>query len=305
MLSCRLQLFLPICIRSVERRKRREEQQEVVLAALKIASLEVAVCLERTLPFSMTGKFQIPSVRDHILAFNWTLFSPRMCSPSFFGCCAAIKLYSKTMLSSSLRVARVSYRTVAVRAFADDAAQHRPVININGLAARYANATYIAASKQKQLDTIESELNSLAASAASSAKFAMFLENPLISRDIKFKAMQSLDKVSPVTRNLLTTLAGNARLSELPKIAKTFSQLMKAKRGEVDAKIISAEPLTKAMLKEVQAAMQSQVPKGKSVVIEAVTDPSIVAGLQVQIGDQFLDLSVKSRVEEIARMPLT
>jgi F-type H+-transporting ATPase subunit O len=33
-------------------------------------------------------------------------------------------------------------------------------------------------------------------------------------------------------------------------------------------------------------------------------DPSIVGGLQVQIGDQFLDLSVRSRIEEIAKMPL-
>jgi F-type H+-transporting ATPase subunit O len=100
-------------------------------------------------------------------------------------------------------------------------------------------------------------------------------------------------------------MAGNARLNELPKVATTFSQLMKAKRGEVEAQIISASELSAAELKEVKAAMQSQVPKGKTVIIEAVTDPSIVGGLQVQIGDQFLDLSVKSRIEEIARTPLS
>ena len=42
-------------------------------------------------------------------------------------------------------------------------------------------------------------------------------------------------------RRLLVTMAGNARLGELPKVATTFSQLMKAKRGEIEAKIISAE----------------------------------------------------------------
>ena len=145
----------------------------------------------------------------------------------------------------------------------------------------------------------------MAASAASSAKFAEFLHNPLISRDLKTKAVESLDKLSPVTRSLLSCMAGNARLSWLTKVATTFTQLMKAKRGQVDAKIISSEPLSAAMLKEVQAAMQSQVAKGKTVVIEQVTDPSIVGGLQVQIGDQFLDLSIKSRIEDIARMPVT
>ena len=209
------------------------------------------------------------------------------------------------MLSSlSLRTAGLCRRVVTVRSLAVDAT-HRPVLELNGLAARYANATYVAASKANILEKVEAELNSLAASASKSPKFAHFLENPLISRDSKTKAVESLDKVSTTTRNLLVTMAGNARLNELTKVASTFQQLMKAKRGEVDAKIISAEPLDKAMLNTVQAAMQSQVPKGKTVIIEAVTDPTIVGGLQVQIGDQFLDLSIKSKIDEIAKMPLT
>jgi F-type H+-transporting ATPase subunit O len=114
-----------------------------------------------------------------------------------------------------------------------------------------------------------------------------------------------MEQLSPITRNLLITMAGNARLAELPKVVSTFTQLMKAKRGQVDAKIISAEPLSAAMLKEVQTAMQSQVAAGKTVIIEQVTDPSIVGGLQVQIGDQFLDLSIKSRIDDIARMPVS
>lgn len=198
-------------------------------------------------------------------------------------------------------------RLITIRSFADAAATaaHRPVIHLNGLPARYANATYVAASKAGALDQIEKELNGLAASATSSPKFAEFLNNPLISRDLKTKAVESLEKLNPVTRNLLSCMAGNARLAELPKVVATFTQLMKAKRGQVDAKIISSEPLSAAMLKEVQAAMQSQVAKGKTVIIEQVTDPSIVGGLQVQIGDQFLDLSIKSRIEDIARMPVT
>jgi F-type H+-transporting ATPase subunit O len=186
-----------------------------------------------------------------------------------------------------------------------DASQHRPVIHLNGLAAKYANATYVVASQAGQLDKIETELQSLAKSATSSAKFADFLFNPLIARDVKTTAVTAMDQLSPITRNLLITMAGNARLAELPKVVSTFTQLMKAKRGQVDAKIISAEPLSPAMLKEVQTAMQSQVAAGQTVIIEQVTDPSIVGGLQVQIGDQFLDLSIKSRIDEIARMPVS
>lgn len=206
-------------------------------------------------------------------------------------------MFSRNLLS---RVQHASSSRVAIRSFSDNS--HRPVIQLNGLAARYANATYVAASKAGVLDKVEEQLLSLTASAEKSAKFAQFLENPMISRDDKTKVVEGLDKLAPVTRNLLVTMAGNARLADLPKVASTFAKLMKAKRGEVDAKIISAEPLPKAVLKEVQEAMKSQVPAGQSVVLETLTDPSIVGGLQVQIGDKFLDLSVKARVEEISRM---
>lgn len=209
------------------------------------------------------------------------------------------------MFSLASRSSRVLRKVPAVRAFSSKGEEtHRPVLNLHGLPARYANAAYVAASKAGQLDKVEGELTSLYNASKSSKQFGTFLENPMISRDDKTAYVSGLEKISGITKNLLVTMAGNARLAELPKVATTFIQLMKAKRGEVDAKIISAEQLTSAQLKEVQAAVQSQVPKGKQVVIEAVTDPSIVGGLQVQIGDQFLDLSVKSRIDEISRMPL-
>jgi F-type H+-transporting ATPase subunit O len=213
--------------------------------------------------------------------------------------------------SSSLRAtASVVAAAAARRAFAAEAsaasaaASHRPVLQLHGLHARYANAAYVAASKAGQLDRVESELLALYESSRSSPAFAALLDNPLISRGDKAAYVGGLDRLHPATRNLLATMAGNARLSELPKVAAAYASLMKARRGQVDAKVISAEPLTAPQLKDVEQAVSGQVPEGKTVLLEAVVDPTIVGGLQVQIGDQFLDLSVRSRIEEIAKMPL-
>lgn len=188
------------------------------------------------------------------------------------------------------------------RTMATDAA-HKPPLDLHGIHARYANATYVAASKASALDAVENELNGIKLTAANSPAFSLFLENPLISRDEKEKTVEELmkGKVSDVTLNLMLTLAGNARLADAPKIADTYSQLMKAARGEVDATIISADELTKTQLDTVAAAMKSQVGKDKKVVLTAEVDPSILGGLQVQIGDQFLDLSVGSKIDSISR----
>jgi F-type H+-transporting ATPase subunit O len=180
---------------------------------------------------------------------------------------------------------------------------HRPPIDLHGIHARYANAAYVAASKASVLETVEAELNGIKLTATNSIEFQQFLENPLISRINKEKQIGELmkGKVSDVTLNLMLTLAGNARLAETPKIADTYSQLMKAKRGEVEATIISADALTKAQLDTVAAAMKNQVGADKKVILSAEVDPSILGGLQVQIGDKFLDLSVGSKIESISR----
>jgi len=181
--------------------------------------------------------------------------------------------------------------------------EHKPLIDLHGLQARYANATYVAASKQNILDKVEAELLTIQEMAGKSQAFKSFLENPLTSRDEKTSKVQTLlgDKSTSVTLNLMTTLAGNARLAETSKIVDTYVKLMKAKRGEVEATIISAEPLTKAQTEAVATAMKSQVGSGKTVVLSSKIEPSILGGLQVQIGDQFLDLSVGSKIDAISR----
>ncbi|EJK50571.1 hypothetical protein THAOC_30398 [Thalassiosira oceanica] len=134
------------------------------------------------------------------------------------------------MLSSTVRRAAT---TMGRRTMATDAA-HRPPLDLYGLNARYANATFVAASKSNNLETVESELLAIKNSAENSKEFASFLENPLISRDDKTKTVTDLlsGKTTPVTTNLMTTLAGNARLNNIVGITDDYIKLMKAKRGE-------------------------------------------------------------------------
>lgn len=207
-----------------------------------------------------------------------------------------------SIMLSKISLLRSAATTVARRGMATEAA-HRPPLDLYGLNARYANATYTAASKADSLEKVEGELLAIKNSAENSKEFASFLENPLISRNEKTKSIEGLlkGKTESVTMNLMTTLAGNARLNNIVGITDSYITLMKAKRGEVEATIISAEPLNKTQTAAVSDAMQSQFPKGAKVVLKTEVNPSILGGLQIQIGDKFLDLSVGSRIEEVGR----
>lgn len=203
------------------------------------------------------------------------------------------------------RTAQNVVASTTVRTFA--AESHKPVLRLHGLAARYANATYAAASKVGKLEVVESELLALQATAEKSLEFRAFLENPLIPRAKKATEVEKMTagKFTTLTTNLLTTLAGNARLSELTKVTSTFERLMRAKRGEVDAILITAEKLTDKQAKTIaDAVMKGRSSENQKVVLKTQVDPTILGGFQVLIGDEFLDLSVKSQVEEIGNMPL-
>lgn len=230
-------------------------------------------------------------------------FSPL---PPILRSAGPIPFSPKEMISSSRLALRSAARLSGGRSLATDAAKHRPPLDLHGIHARYANATYTAASKAGSLAQVEQDLVSIQSIASTSVPFAQFLENPLISRGNKEAQVEDMigAKVAPVTLNLMKTLAGNARLNEVSKIVDMYVELMKASRGEVEATIVSADPLTKTQADAIATAMKTQVGEGKKVVLSTQVDPSIVGGLQIQIGDQFLDLSVRSRIDAIARTPV-
>jgi len=117
----------------------------------------------------------------------------------------------------------------------------------------------------------------------------------------KISSLLAEDKISFVTRNLMVTLAANGRIGESDKIATAYEELMAASKGVIPVTIISAEPLKKKAIDSLQAAVVGMVGAGKSADITMKVDPSILGGLQVMVGDKFLDLSVSARVGELGK----
>ena len=162
-------------------------------------------------------------------------------------------------------------RTMPVRAFAAD---HAPPIKLFGIPARYANATYTAASKAGSLEKVETELLAFKAVMEKNAGFGDYLSNPTVSRDAKVSAIDKVfegDKTQAVTKNLMMTMAANARLADAGKVADAYSELMQAKRGELDAVITSAVALTKAQEKAKEGGRR----QGRSITTAGPVHPRI------------------------------
>ena len=113
-------------------------------------------------------------------------------------------------------------------------------------------------------------------------------------------------KLSPTTTHLLSALAENSRLGYVEKVSDSFAELMAAKRGEVSVTITSAEPLSPASLKDLEAAVKKSglIKSNESPIIKTQVDEDILGGLIVQIEDRIVDLSISSQVNAYAKSVL-
>lgn len=112
----------------------------------------------------------------------------------------------------------------------------KPPVQLFGIEGRYATALYSAASKQKNLDSVEKDLVKLQSSIKTDEKLRIFIENPTIKRTVKSNAFKAIgDKISlkPESTNLLRLLAENGRLQKLDSVINAFKTIMSAHRGEV------------------------------------------------------------------------
>ncbi|KAG8590969.1 hypothetical protein GDO81_006989 [Engystomops pustulosus] len=180
----------------------------------------------------------------------------------------------------------------------------RPPIQVYGLEGRYATALYSAASKEKKLDQVEKELNRVS-TLIKDPKLSMIITNPHIKRALKQKTVTDLlakEKFSPITSNFVNLLAENGRLRYTPEVIGAFAKMMSAHRGEVLCSVTTASPLDEASLTELKTALNGFLAKGESLKLETKTDPLILGGMVVSIGDKYIDMSTKTKIQKLTKV---
>ncbi|EPQ04283.1 ATP synthase subunit O, mitochondrial [Myotis brandtii] len=179
----------------------------------------------------------------------------------------------------------------------------RPPVQVYGVEGRYATALYSAASKQNKLDQVEKELSRVA-QLLKEPKMAASILNPFTKRSVKVKSLNDLtakEKLSPLTANLINLLAENGRLTSTPAVIAAFSTMMSVHRGEVPCTVTTASALDEATLSELKTVLNSFLAKGQVLQLKVKTDPSIMGGMIVRIGERYVDMSAKTKIQKLSK----
>jgi F-type H+-transporting ATPase subunit delta len=167
-----------------------------------------------------------------------------------------------------------------------------------GAGRRYAEAAFQLAERDGKVDAWQRDL-ALAAGLARDERVARAVDSPAVPFGERRKAVeQMLGKlVSPQARNLALLLAKRGRFAILPEVSAEYDGLVRKSRGIVAATVTTPAPLSAQDLVRVTARVEQLA--GTKAELTMTTDPTLLGGLTIRIGDRLIDASVRGRLERL------
>ncbi|HET6576300.1 MAG TPA: ATP synthase F1 subunit delta [Fimbriiglobus sp.] len=180
--------------------------------------------------------------------------------------------------------------------------RHDSVLEATGATARLARvyAEALMAAAGTQADAIGDDLDALVADVLTEHPDAeRFLASGAVNRKTKAAVLQAAfgEGVSEVLRNFLGVLNQNNRLGLLRAIAAAYRKLHDEAAGRVRVRVASAVPLSDVQLGKLKKTLTNQL--RAEPVLDARTDPDLLGGLVVQVGDRVYDSSVRTRLNSL------
>jgi F-type H+-transporting ATPase subunit delta len=168
----------------------------------------------------------------------------------------------------------------------------------NTAARRYAEAAFEIATRDETVERWRAELDAAAAVVAQE-DVGRALANPSIALEERTASAREIFSriVSPQALNLVALLIRRGRIADLPRLADEFRRLDNARQGITLAMATSALPLDRDEIRELTEQLERLT--GGRVELEIQTDPALLGGLVVRVGDRLIDGSVRGRLERL------
>jgi F-type H+-transporting ATPase subunit delta len=169
-----------------------------------------------------------------------------------------------------------------------------------GLAGRYATALFELAQEDQSVDTVAADFAALKSAIHASADLARLVRSPAFSREDQAKALNALLQkmgMSPLTQKFVLILAAKRRLFALEGIIAAYNHQVARLKGEVEAEVTSARPLSAAETAELTRILKSGL--GREPRLESRVDPALLGGLIVKLGSRMIDSSIRTKLSGI------
>lgn len=167
------------------------------------------------------------------------------------------------------------------------------------VASRYAKSLIELAIEKGVLEEVHNDMQLFANTVRSNTGLLMLLKNPIVQNEKKLNILKGIfgGKVSTLTMEFFKIVSRKNRESNLLAVADEFEERYRVQKGIVRAEVITAFPITDEMRKDFKAIVTKLTSKQPEL-IEKI-DKSIIGGYILRVGDQQIDESIQSKLEEL------
>ena len=169
------------------------------------------------------------------------------------------------------------------------------------LAGTYASALIELAEEGDALEEIAEEVADLARLLADEPSLGRLLGSPVLGADDRAAALQRIfeGRVSDVLLRFLYVVNRKGRLDALPSICAAFRRLYDEKRNIARVRAWVPHGLDEEGERELARRLGEAL--DQAVELETETDPSLIGGLKLRVGDRVFDGSVATQLTRMRR----
>lgn len=164
-----------------------------------------------------------------------------------------------------------------------------------------SEAVLLAADRAGELDRVAGELFSFNGALADSPQLQLTLTDPALSADRKVAVVTDLigSTASPVTTSLLSHTVGHLRGRAPVDAITTLSALAADVRDQVVAVVRAPVELSAQQRERLSRVLERMT--GSSVRLDVQITPEVLGGVSIRVGDQVIDGTVATRLEQARR----
>jgi len=147
--------------------------------------------------------------------------------------------------------------------------------------------------------SLDAELFAVAQAVASNSELELALRSKLATATAKAELVEKIlsGTASEQTVALVRQLVVQPRGRSIREALATTAAIVADQAGLSIATVTSAQPLGEAQLERLRVGLSRQY--GRDLRFNQVVDPALIGGLRVQVGDDVIDSSVATRINDV------
>jgi len=167
------------------------------------------------------------------------------------------------------------------------------------VAIKYATALFRTAKRINQVESISSDLELISDLVGKNPLLKIFLESPQILEKEKTGLFSTTfkDRISEALLSFLVLVVSKHRIPYLLPMTEEFIRLVKGDQGIVQARLITARVIDQTLVEQIKFELEKNTEK--KVEMEIETDPNLIGGIVIIVGDRIVDRSIRHQLSQL------